>query len=207
MKIRTDLTSSRSLARWTILGVSWLVAVSIGFAMLLDYASSPATTHPQPPQWPADSTLHLATRGATLILFAHPRCPCTRASLGELERIVAHDQGRVTCKVIFFKPDGAAGDWEQTDLWRAAQSIPGVQVVCDAGGEECRRFHATTSGETLLFSDQGELLFSGGITFSRGHAGDNAGRSAIESILAGGTPGYSQTSVFGCPIAAATGPN
>jgi hypothetical protein len=44
------------------------------------------------------------------------------------------------------------------------------------------------------------LLFAGGITAARGHAGDNAGRSAIETLLAGGRPGYDRTPVFGCPI-------
>ena len=65
------------------------------------------------------------------------------------------------------------------------------------------RFHVTTSGQTLLFNDQGKLLFSGGITYARGHSGDNAGQAAIESFLAGQDPGYHQTSTYGCPIAAA----
>ena len=49
---------------------------------------------------------------------------------------------------------------------------------------------------------RGDLLFSGGITFARGHAGDNAGRTAIEACAAGQSPGYRQTPVFGCPIIA-----
>jgi hypothetical protein len=94
-------------------------------------------------------------------------------------------------------------DWDDTDLWKAAQSIPGAHVISDLDGEECKRFHATTSGETFLFNERGELLFSGGITFSRGHSGDNVGRSAIESFLRGQEPACRHTSVFGCPIASA----
>src|SRR5690606_15268575 len=111
--------------------------------------------------------------------------PCTRASLGELEKIVARFQGDVTPWVVFLKPAGSDGHWDQTDLWTTAAAIPGVHVVSDAGGVEARRFHARTSGETLLYSSQGQLLFNGGITLARGHAGGNPGRSAVESCLSG----------------------
>jgi hypothetical protein len=151
-------------------------------------------------QWPHGSSIHRGESGKTLVLFAHPRCPCTRASLGELEKIVAHCQTDVTPWVVFFKPDGTDNDWQQTDLWKTASAIPGAHVICDQAGAEARRFHVTTSGQTLLYSAQGELLFSGGITFERGHAGDNAGRTAIESRSAGESTGYCQTPVFGCPI-------
>jgi hypothetical protein len=118
-----------------------------------------------------------------------------------LEKIVARFQGSVTPWVVFFKPTGSDDRWDQTDLRATAAAIPGTHVVSDLGGVEARRFNATTSGETLLYSDRGELLFNGGITLARGHAGDNAGRSAIESSLSGAAPACSQTPTFGCPIA------
>jgi hypothetical protein len=168
------------------------------------YDNSPAVPQPLVDEWPGGSAIQRSERGLTLVMFAHPRCPCTRASLGELEKIVAHCQPTVTPWVVFFKPDGAEDNWEQTDLWRSASAIPGAHVIRDLGGEEARRFHVTTSGQTLLYGAWGELLFSGGITFARGHAGDNAGRTAIESYTAGNSPGYCQTPVFGCPIIAPT---
>jgi hypothetical protein len=58
----------------------------------------------------------------------------------------------------------------------------------------------------LLYSAGGERLFSGGITFARGHAGDNAGRAAIEAWSTGSPPGYRETPVFGCPIIDTTEP-
>jgi hypothetical protein len=139
-------------------------------------------------------------------MFAHPRCPCTRASLGELEKIMARCQGAVDARVVFLQPAGQSEDWCQTDLWRSAAGIPGVRVVPDVGGALARRFHAATSGQTLVYNDRGELLFSGGITLARGHAGDNPGASAIEACLAGQTPECREAPVFGCPIAA-RGPN
>jgi hypothetical protein len=133
-------------------------------------------------------------------MLAHPHCPCTRASIGELALLMAHSQGRVTAYVLFLKPAGFSDDWEKTDLWHSAASIPGVKVMIDDGGAEARRFHAATSGQTMLYDAEGRLLFSGGITGSRGHAGDNAGRSAIVSLLNTGAAERAETFVFGCRL-------
>jgi len=58
-----------------------------------------------------------------------------------------------------------------------------VTIVTDADGAEANRFGAETSGHTLLFDFGRRLLFSGGITDSRGHTGDNAGESAIVALI------------------------
>jgi len=76
-------------------------------------------------------------------------------------------------------------------------------VLTDEDGIEARSFGAVTSGQALLYSAQGRLLFSGGITESRGHSGDNAGRSAIESLVMNGSEGLrtpASTPVYGCPL-------
>ena len=44
------------------------------------------------------------------------------------------------------------------------------------------------------------LLFSGGITVARGHAGDNTGRGAIEELIDGETAVSRRTPVFGCAL-------
>jgi hypothetical protein len=44
------------------------------------------------------------------------------------------------------------------------------------------------------------LIFSGGITASRGHAGENAGVLALVALLTHGRPERRATSVFGCPL-------
>jgi hypothetical protein len=113
---------------------------------------------------------------------------------------MAQSQGRVTAYVLFLKPAGFSEDWEKTDLWQSAANIPGVTAVIDDGGAEARRFHAATSGQTILYDAEGRLLFSGGITGSRGHSGDNAGRSAIVSLVNAGAADRAETFVFGCPL-------
>lgn len=113
---------------------------------------------------------------------------------------MAQAQNRVTAYVLFLKPEGSSDDWEKTDLWQSAASIPDVKVIVDERGAEAHRFHASTSGQTVLYGSEGQLLFSGGITGSRGHSGDNAGRSAIVSLLHTGEAERSETFVFGCPL-------
>ena len=113
-------------------------------------------------------------------------------------------RGRVTAYVLFVKPANLAEGWEKTDLWASATAIPGVSVVEDDDGIEARRFHAATSGQTMLYDKNGKLIFSGGMTGARGHEGDNAGRTAIVSLLTADQANESETPVFGCPLFAQT---
>ena len=178
----------------------WATLVGSGLWWLWSYENAPGRAAMPPEQWPANSRIQLAHAEATLVMLAHPHCPCTRASIGELARIMAHSQGRLRAYVLFIKPAGTADDWEATDLWESASDIPGVTVVQDSDGIEAHLFNAATSGQTLLYNTQGRLLFSGGITGSRGHFGDNAGESAIVAIVNAAVPERTQTSVFGCPL-------
>jgi len=180
--------------------VVWLIVVGIGLSYLWTYESTPGLVAAAPLNWPADSQLQPASDRASLVMLVHPQCPCTRASIGELAAIMAHCEGRVNAYVLFMKPEGSAENWEKTDLWQSAAKIPGVSVISDPNGEEAQRFHAATSGQTLLYDTKGQLLFTGGITASRGHSGDNAGRSAIVSLINREVPDTTETSVFGCPL-------
>jgi hypothetical protein len=178
----------------------WVMMIGVGLGLLWAYENAPGPVAVPPSQWPADSRIQPAADRATLIMLAHPHCPCTRASIGELSRLMTQAQDRVTTYVLFLKPAGSSDDWEKTDLWQSAASIPGVNVVVDDNGAEAQRFQAVTSGQTVLYDAEGCLLFSGGITGSRGHFGDNAGRSAIVSLLNTGKAERSETFAFGCPL-------
>ena len=183
-----------------VVALVWFGLVGTGLSYLWNYENKPGIAAVAPKHWPAESLIHLAKDRATLIMLAHPQCPCTRASIGELAAIMAHCQGRLNAYVLFIKPEGFTEDWEKTDLWQSASQIPDVQVISDPSGEEARRFDAVTSGQTLLYDLDGELVFRGGITASRGHSGDNAGRSAIVSIINHEIPDTTDTHVFGCPL-------
>jgi hypothetical protein len=118
---------------------------------------------------------------------------------------MAHAQELVDVHVLFVRPRAFAKNWEQTDLWNGAAKIPGVKIMTDEDGFEAGLFGSLTSGQAMLYDTNSRLVFSGGITASRGHAGDNEGRSAILSQLKTGTAATEQTAVFGCPLFKLTG--
>jgi hypothetical protein len=179
--------------------IAWSLLVLAGFAAVAHWEHRPGAWTPAPQAWPASSPLARSTNELTLLVFVHPHCPCTRASLDELERIVARTQDRLAATVIFCAPEGAAPDWVQSGSWERAQAIPSVSVFADANGREARRFGARTSGATLLFDRDGRLVYRGGITGARGHAGDNAGESAVLALVDGREAQASEP-VYGCAL-------
>jgi len=178
----------------------WLCAVGVGLNQLWTYEVSAGTAATPSSEWPGDTQIKRQQGQSTLVLLAHPHCPCTRATIGELAILMAHCQGKVSAYVLFYKPAGFPDGWQQTDLWQSAANIPGVTVLTDDGGIEAKRFGGATSGQAMLYDENGKLLFSGGITGSRGHSGDNAGREAIVSLILNGSADHSTTSVFGCDL-------
>jgi hypothetical protein len=178
----------------------WMVVVIGGTVQMIHYSNTPSVSGLAPGSWPVGSQIPFDAHRPTLVMFAHPRCPCTRASLGELEELLAKFPARLSTWVVFLKPTGTDTNWEKTDLWRKASSISGVRVFTDNAGNEAHRFQSETSGQTLLYDRSGQLLFQGGITLSRGHAGDNPGRSALQELLLAGHSNQAKTPVFGCSL-------
>jgi hypothetical protein len=185
---------TRGLAALCVL---WLAATSIGMVRLLDYATTAAEPASPPVGWPSDTSLALRPGRATLVMLAHPRCPCTRATLGELEIIAARARGLLDIHVIFLRSE--AFDY-RSDLWHQARAISGAQVTVDTGGAEIRKFGALASGHVLVYDSRGRLSFSGGITGSRGHAGGNSGRDAVIALAQTGRAEVSTSPVFGCAL-------
>jgi len=168
-----------------LIGVAWLALVLGGLKFLLDYQSGAGRPAVAPQIWPATSRIERDPARATLVLIAHPHCPCTRATMAELEHVMARAANRLRCVVVFSIPPGRPEAWGHSELWRTAARIPGVERLADRDGVEARRFGTITSGQALLYDREGRLVFSGGITPGRGHAGDNAGRDAIVAFALG----------------------
>ena len=180
------------------IGLVWLAAAGAGLVKLWAYATTPGAPATASVQWPDTTALRRATDRPTLVVFLHPQCPCSRATVGELARLAALVRDRVLVHVLMYRPADAAPRWERTDLWDAAAVIPGVVVSADQDANEAAVFGAFVSGQALLYDRAGGLVFSGGITFARGHAGDNAGRSAIQSLVLHGVASSRRAPVFGC---------
>jgi hypothetical protein len=140
-----------------------------------------------------------ASDRATLLVFAHPRCPCSRATMAELARLLARTGDSLDARVILYHPANTPADWASGELWSKAASSPGVRVVDDEDGREAKRFDAETSGTTLLYDRAGALRFHGGITAARGHEGESAGAESIARWVIAGAA-VARTPVFGCAI-------
>src|SRR5262249_51660441 len=131
--------------------------------------------------------------------FVHPRCPCSRATVANLARLLAHCPGPVEADVLFYRPGDAEEAWQPTDLWESAAAVPGVGVGWDEDGVEAARFGARTSGHVVIYDSEGVLRFKGGITSSRGHEDDNPGLDSAAAALGSALPGADHP-VFGCPL-------
>ena len=178
----------------------WLCGIASGLWVLWAYDNRPGAAANAPAQWPSTSVLIRSATAPTLVFFAHPQCTCTRASLDELAEALARTTSHPRTYVMFLKPSSVEDGWANTDLWKQAAALPNVRVLRDEDGAEARRFGVETSGQTFLYDDTGRLVFSGGITGSRGHAGENAGELALVALLSHGQPERRGTSVFGCPL-------
>ena len=190
---------------WLIgsLAAVWFAGASAGLFLVWSYDNAPGVAANASITWPADTTLARASDRPTLVLLAHPQCTCTRATLGELGEALARAQSLPRTYVVFLKPSSMPDGWEKTELWKTASALPNVTVVADEDGREAERFGAVTSGQIFLYDARGALLFSGGITGARGHAGDNAGRSSIVALLNRAGAATPSTNVFGCSLFAA----
>ena len=164
------------------------------------YSAIPGQTMAAKLAWPDESQLARNPQGGTLVMFVHPQCPCSRASVSELEELLAHSGRQLDASVVFLEPENAPWDAKGGSLKELAGRISGVRVVDDRNGGEARRFGAETSGETFVYDAKGGLVFHGGITSARGHAGINAGRVAIQDWATEGTCSLTSAPVFGCPL-------
>jgi hypothetical protein len=182
-----------------VMGV-WVPAVGFGVHMLMRYATTPGRPATASDRWPADAPFPLAEQRSTLVVFLHPQCACSRATIEELARIVACCGQNMEVTALVYAPSTMPGGWTKSDLPESALAIPGVRVLDDPDGTAARRFGTHTSGQTLLYDSRGRLVFKGGITPMRGHSGDSAGRDEIVRILRGEAPRGVRTPVFGCAL-------
>jgi hypothetical protein len=178
------------------------VATLFGLRALMGFDQTPGVGAAPPARWPKASAIQRASDRPTLLVFAHPFCECTAATLGELARIPARrspQSPQPSIIILFARPKGAG--WQSSSLWNEARQLAGTNVSWDDESREAGRFGVRTSGEVLLYGQQGNLLFHGGVTASRGHAGDNYGADDLVAALDSGRPAKTVHAVFGCALA------
>jgi len=178
----------------------WLVVVASGIFFIERYANRSGDENQSASSWPPSSHLSIANEKVTAILFAHPKCSCSEASVVELDHLMARTQSVAKIYVVFVRPPMWSDADVKSDLWKQVAKIPGIESVIDNQGEEAKKFGALTSGMFFVYNTRGTLAFKGGITGSRGHVGDNVGlESAIEAIR-GEVPKINHSKTFGCAL-------
>lgn len=203
----TDLRNRSSHLVWYSGALIW-AAAAIGvwvWTTTYEFTTYAADTSQSGTHLPVDSGIVLAGDRPTLLFFIHPRCPCTRASVRELERILGGarlaESDQPNLIVVASLPHNAASQWRDTDTVRSALALPRANLVCDLGGVEASRCGIVTSGAVRLYDPDGTLLYAGGVTASRGHEGDSAGGDRLLALLR--EPSRAPASafpVFGCRL-------
>jgi hypothetical protein len=200
---------SKTAHRWVLVvaGTVWLAALGVGFTYLLAYSTGPGVAASAPQEWPRWTRIPRPQGHAVLVMTMHPHCPCTRASVTELNNLMALvREDHVKGYVLAVRPGDLPEAWIKTESYRSAERIPGVEVLIDEDGLEAGGFGAQTSGQVLLYDEHGRLQFAGGITPDRGHVGDSPGRERILSLVKYGRADSHESLVFGCSLGATSCP-
>lgn len=185
--------------------VVWAAIVCAGWVWMQRYGfevNSPSA-HGFAEVWPKDSTLTRNAVTPTLLVFMHPRCPCTRATLTELEKLLGRytdEDNPLQTIAVSTVPITADAAWLDTVTTSRARLLPAAELFIDHDGREAERFGATTSGLVMLFDAEGNRKFAGGVTASRGHEGDNLGRSTLAKVLRGESVALPELPAFGCRL-------
>lgn len=186
----------------TILGMLWILAITAWAYTTVNYDFSAGVGATPPARWPLSSRVPLAKDRTTIIMVAHPQCPCTHASVIELSKLIGSNNDKIKAYVLFFKPRSRPSAWwqEHTALRDETEKIRGVTVLDDIEMAEAKKFQALTSGQIFAYSPKGDLLFSGGITAARGQIGDSIGSRSLAAILESKPTATRTAMVFGCPL-------
>jgi hypothetical protein len=198
--LTTSLSRRRLIAVASIVAVAlWSAAVVAGMQRIWSYESTPGKQTSVPESWPGSSLVTVDRERATLMMFVHPLCACTRASLTELREALDSMHRSPAVWIVLLNPHGIVKDWNEV-ITSIAARIPEATLVTDVDGQAADRFAASTSGHVVLYDRDGTLVFSGGITGGRGHVGDNDGRRGVIAALHGGSGHAHEHPIFGCGL-------
>ena len=186
-------TQALAVAIWVILAIGGLAALTV-------YSMTGSTPAHAAAQWPANELLALDPARPVLVLFLHPRCPCSSASITELDQVLSRHPGAFRVYAVLTIPPGMDANWEAGRNLEAARMLPDTALVFDRGGALTRRFGARDSGTILAFAPDGARLFAGGVTASRGHQGESLGSLTLQDLARGQTPRVAESPAFGCPL-------
>lgn len=179
--------------------VLWAAAVLVGLGWMGRYAATAGDMH-RPDADGLDWANAVRTPGRPLLVMAvHPRCPCTSASLSELDTLIRRRPA--DCDVVILEYSLEADATGRTTRELGGLTVP---VIPDPAGRLAARLGAVTSGHAVLVGADGQVRFHGGLTIARGHRGPAPGQEAVLSALTGNPVPFTTTPVYGCKLGDAT---
>lgn len=166
---------------------SWLSLCTAGFAILAVYQHTPG-----PASEVSDTP---GVDGKHIDFFLHPDCQCSKASLQELESVLDRVSGLndYQLNLYLFSAPGIS----QIDIGKKTAHDWNVQH--DEMGQFADHAGVKTSGHVLVYG-AGRLLFSGGVTASRGKPGANAYSGKLYQVLTQTVSETVNCPVFGCGL-------
>jgi hypothetical protein len=172
----------------------WLFGIIHFSVEMMAFDSTPGARAAAPAQWPAKSALLPAAGRTVLLMFVHPECNCSNASLEQLALLENMLDGQLRAYVVLWHGRGMAASGKRREWLRVAP------VIDDLDGREAKLFGAKTSGQTMIYNEQGRLIFSGGLTVLRGEGGgEKILQGVVRAIKESGHSAVERPA-FGCSI-------
>jgi len=132
-----------------------------------------------------------------LLLAVHTMCPCSSATLKNILGLSQTERNRLDITIVVTGPGATPNSSAQNVC--LARSIQGANLVFCSESEAVRIYHARTSGQAFIYALSGKLVFSGGLTESRGTQGDSVGMNALHLAIQGkACPATAP--VYGCAL-------
>lgn len=178
----------------------WTTLLLTGHLVLFEYEMTASPLANTKRIFPAKSIVQMAKGRQNIILFLHPMCPCSMASVDEFHELMRAGEKDSVGTVVAFMPQEMQSEWALQPVFSSLKRIRNVSIVYDTTGAQADIFGATTSGHVLIYDGRGILQFSGGITASRGHSGDNANFELAKKTILERNPKFVTTPVLGCAL-------
>ena len=94
--------------------LAWVAVLFVTFATMRRYEFTPGADPAAPKSWPMQSQVTRPLGHSSLLVFAHPLCRCTDATLEELAKVARSAGPDIDITVLFFSPDGAGTEWRKS---------------------------------------------------------------------------------------------
>lgn len=175
----------------------WCACLMIGLSFLWTQESETGRQGNFPEVWPKKSHLSRIDGLPTLVMFAHPKCPCSEKSISQLSQLLKDIEKKAAVHVVFYKPEEKKDYWAKDRLWSKVVRFKNTGVLIDSKKHETTLFDPKTSGQVYLYSPEGRLVFSGGITAD---SDNDLSMKGIKEYILEKKMVDKKFSVFGCSL-------